>query len=104
AGDDEDVDRVAPREVEREQAVEDVHARASIAFSTLRKSTVSRTSCTRTIAALPRFAAATAASDPGTRAGPAGCPVKCPMNALRDAPITTGAIAPSFAQCASSSR
>src|SRR5262249_33704315 len=80
-GDDEDVDGVAPRELELEKTIEDVHLlRSSIATSTFRKSTVSRTSCTRTIAAPARYAAATAASEPTARSGPAGRPVRCPMN------------------------
>ena len=61
-GDDEDVDGVAPRELQRRAIGRLDHAgswslvlplRSSIApiASTFRKSTVSRTSCTRTIAA-----------------------------------------------------
>src|SRR5204863_9848351 len=103
--DDENVDHVAPGELQREEAVEEIHRRrASIACSTLRKSTVSRTSCTRTIAAPPRCAAATPASDPLARVDPDARPVRWPMNPLRDAPITSGAIDVSSLQRARISR
>src|ERR1043165_5370562 len=88
-GDDEDVDEVAPGELQRDEPVPVVHRMASM---TLRKSAVSRTSCTRTIAAPARAAAQTAASAPAIRSGPASRPVSRPMNALRDAPIISGAI------------
>ena len=83
-GDDEDVDGIAPRELQREDAVVPVHraalrcgCRSSASrspSSTCRKSTVSRTSWTRTIDAPPRCAAATAASEPSHALGPGGAP------------------------------